>query len=483
MPVIIQGGMGMGVSNWVLARAVSQLGHLGVVSGTAIDTALVRRLQDGDPGGHMRRALNYFPFPDAAEKIVKAFYIPGGKPPRQRYRNIGLYTLHPSRGKLELTVVANFVEVFLTKEGHEGLVGINLLQKIQLPNLPSLYGAMLAGVDYVLMGAGIPREVPGALDLMAKHEAVRVRIPVDGAGPEEIYEFEFDPVAVFRKKLLPLKRPDFLPIIASSTLAISLARKSHGAIQGFIVEGPLAGGHNAPPRGALQLNERGEPLYGPRDEVDLTKIVELGLPFWLAGSFADPERLAWARAQGAAGIQVGTAFAFCRESGIQDAIKREVLRMAREGTVDVFSDPTASPTGFPFKVVGLRGSISEKEEYGKRPRICDLGYLRTLYKTPEGEIGYRCASEPVEAYTRKGGKVEDTAGRKCLCNSLQATIGLGQYQANGYLEPPLLTSGEDVKRIARFLRPGQDSYSAKDVIDYISSADSRYPSSSTVLTH
>lgn len=56
LPATIQGGTGVGVSNWRLARAVSLRGERGVVSGTAIDTVLVRRLQDGDPGGQMRRA-------------------------------------------------------------------------------------------------------------------------------------------------------------------------------------------------------------------------------------------------------------------------------------------------------------------------------------------------------------------------------------------------------------------------------------------
>jgi NAD(P)H-dependent flavin oxidoreductase YrpB (nitropropane dioxygenase family) len=48
---LIQGGMGVAVSNHRLARAVAMTGHLGVVSGTAIDLVLVRRLQDGDPDG------------------------------------------------------------------------------------------------------------------------------------------------------------------------------------------------------------------------------------------------------------------------------------------------------------------------------------------------------------------------------------------------------------------------------------------------
>jgi len=66
--------------------------------------------------------------------------------------------------------------VFLAKEGHDGLVGINYLEKIQLPTLPSLYGAMLANVDYVLMGAGIPRAIPGALDHLAQGEPAQLKI-------------------------------------------------------------------------------------------------------------------------------------------------------------------------------------------------------------------------------------------------------------------------------------------------------------------
>ena len=69
LPRVIQGGMGVGISHWRLARAVSEAGQLGVVSGTALDQILVRRLQDGDPGGHMRRALDRFPFPAMAGRV------------------------------------------------------------------------------------------------------------------------------------------------------------------------------------------------------------------------------------------------------------------------------------------------------------------------------------------------------------------------------------------------------------------------------
>jgi len=63
--------MGVGVSSWTLAREVSLLGQLGVVSGTALDTVLVRRLASGDPGGHMRRAIAGFPFRAFAERTLE----------------------------------------------------------------------------------------------------------------------------------------------------------------------------------------------------------------------------------------------------------------------------------------------------------------------------------------------------------------------------------------------------------------------------
>ena len=71
--------MGAAVSGWKLARAVSLTGQLGVVSGTALDVVLARRLQLGDPDGHLRRALDMFPFPEIAQRVLQRYFIPGGK--------------------------------------------------------------------------------------------------------------------------------------------------------------------------------------------------------------------------------------------------------------------------------------------------------------------------------------------------------------------------------------------------------------------
>src|SRR5216684_8056083 len=125
--------------------------------------------------------------------------------------------------------------------------------------------------------------------------------------------------------LPPLRRPQFLAIVSSHTLAAAILKRANGKVDGFVVEENAAGGHNAPPRGKLQLNSLGEPIYGERDQVDLEKMRVLGLPFWLAGGYGSPEKLRVAFEAGAAGVQVGTAFAFCAESALRDDYKQAIL--------------------------------------------------------------------------------------------------------------------------------------------------------------
>src|SRR5579875_1425400 len=214
-PVIIQGGMGAGVSSWRLAQAVSRLGQLGVVSGTALDEILVRRLQDGDPGGYMCRALEAFPFPAMAERIRREYYIPGGKAATAPYRTMPAHAQDEPRALTELCIVSNFVEVFLARRGHLNPVGINYLEKIQIPHLPSIYGAMLAGVGYVLMGAGIPLHIPGVLDAYAAHHPAEYKLAVTGAvqGVGEDTMMRFDPAEYSDGPFPDLTRPNFLAIV------------------------------------------------------------------------------------------------------------------------------------------------------------------------------------------------------------------------------------------------------------------------------
>lgn len=471
-PMIIQGGMGVGVSGWRLANAVARAGELGVVSGTALDVLCARRLQDGDPGGHVRRALAHLPLPGVGARVIDRYFVHGGKGRGTPYKPVPVFGIQPSRLVQELTLAANFAEVFLAKEGHDGVVGVNYLRKIELPIPVACLGAMLAGVDYVLVGAGNPADVPRLLDDLAARRDTGFPIKVQGfTSADRDVEARVNPDELLAGTDAVLRRPTFLAIVASNDLAAGLAGNTATRPDGFVVEGASAGGHNAPPRGPRRIDDHGQPVYGERDVVDLAELADLGLPFWLAGSFGTPEGLRRARRLGAAGIQVGTAFAVCRESGMALGAKRQLLRQAAEASVEVRTDWRASPTGFPFKIVQLEGTLSDTDVYRGRPRLCDLGVLRVPYKTTDGAIHYRCPAEPLAAYTEhKGGRLENTEGRQCLCNALLATAGHPQRRSDGYVEPPLVTGGTDyatVTELMRRLPPDRTLYDAADVIAHL----------------
>jgi NAD(P)H-dependent flavin oxidoreductase YrpB (nitropropane dioxygenase family) len=463
LPVVIQGGMGVAVSSWQLARAVSQTGQLGVVSGTALDVVIARRLQDGDVGGHVRRALGSFPVPAMAQRMMSTYFLEGGRAPGQPYHPVPKLSMQTPVAGLELSVVANYAEVWLAKEGHDGLVGINFLEKVQMATPSAAYGAMLAGVDYVLMGAGIPAEIPQLLDRLALHELCSLDLHVDGA--TIAYSVGLDPQALTGGGLAPLRRPMFLAIVSAHVLAAYLARQDATRPDGFVVEGPRAGGHNAPARGRPVLDDDGQPVFGPRDDADLAKVAAVGLPFWLAGGYSTAAHVTQALSVGAAGVQVGTLFALCEESGLDPAIRQEMLTELGAGELIVRTDPRASPTGFPFKVATLKQTMSEAEEYAARPRLCDLSYLRVPFEREPGNLGYRCPAEPVNMYVRKGGDIADTVGRKCLCNGLTAGIGLGQSRRDGYSEVPIVTLGADLDGVARMLSDMPEGWTAVEAVD------------------
>jgi NAD(P)H-dependent flavin oxidoreductase YrpB (nitropropane dioxygenase family) len=465
LPLVIQGGMGVNVSSWQLARQVALRGQLGVVSGTALDAVLARTLQNGDPGGHLRRALAHFPDQEMAGRILDRYFRDGGRPPGTPYRPNPTLTLNPTREAVELSVLGNYAHVWLAKDGHDGLIGINFLEKVQMATPSAALGAMIAGVDYVLMGAGIPREIPQLLTDLAAGR--RGELTVDVHDSSRRHATSVDPVALLGDLLPPLTRPCFLAIISLHSLASYLCRDDDIRPDGFVVEGPTAGGHSAPPRGKLTLDDEGQPLYSARDHADLGAVARLGLPFWLAGASGTPERLAEAVAAGANGIQSGTVFALCAESGLEPDLRQQLLDELEAGRLVVRNDPRASPTGFPFKVATLDGTLSDETLYAQRERRCDLSYLREPYERGDGSVGYRCAAEPVAAYVRKGGTVEETVGRKCLCNALMANVGLGQHRKDGYDETAAVTLGQDLDGARRLAALHPHGWTAGDVVSWL----------------
>ncbi len=470
---IIQGGMGVNISRPLLANTVSRLGGLGTISGVALERVMARILAIGDPGGDIRRALSHFPFQDIAKMVLDAYFIPEGSDPKKKPRAVPVYSVKPSRLLIASIICANYAFVWLAKEGHNKPISVNYLEKIATPHVYAVTGAMLAGVDVITMGAGLPFDMPPMITALLEGRELEYPVPVirqDRSRGKHIVRF--NPREFFGVELPQMKRPAFLPIISSLLLAkLCLDSKNipTGGVQGFVVETDTAGGHNAPPRGQPTFDELGQPNYGPKDVVDYLKLAALlkehGLPFWIGGSFASPEKLAWTIEQGAQGIQVGTAFALCEQSGMDPIIRQEVRRLGFRGELVVRTDPTASPTGFPFKVVQSTGTVSDRATYEARCRICDQGALVVLYERPDGSIGTRCSAEPVEDYVRKGGKAEDTLGVRCLCNGLLVTGGLASPDDD---EPAIITIGDDATRITQILMTNENSsYGAADVMQYL----------------
>jgi len=456
---VVQGGMGVGVSGWRLARASAMAGAIGIVSGTAVASLMADALQNGDPGGHYRRALAHFPFPQKAKDVLEAFYVEGGN--TRRFKELPMWRFDPSSILQSTTLCASFSFVWLAKEGHTNPIGINLLHEIEMPHMLTLIGAMLAGVDLLVMGAGIPKDIPDLIDSILAGGEITYMVPVIDH-PNKFLPLTFNPEEFLGGPLPEMDRPLFFPIVSSYVLAEKLHYSwCVGKIDGFVAEASVAGGHNAPPRGQLQLTSAGEPIYGDRDKIKPEKFVEIGLPFWLAGSFGSPEGLKKAQALGARGVQVGTAFAFCEESGIDPVLKSKGRRMIYNDELFVHTSAVASPTGYPFKLLSMPGTIFEKEIYNARVRNCSMGYLRKAVWL-NGKVVFRCSAEPEDGYESKGGDINNTIGRMCLCNALTSTVGSRPGEMS------VLTAGDDIASVRRMMRNENSSYSAEEVVKHLS---------------
>jgi len=495
--------MGIYVSNWRLAKAVAMAKPgitAGTVSGTALDAVYVRMLQLGDPGGHVRRALAAFDarFGTAiGRRILDRYFIDGGKAPAARYTNVPMQTVHALNGGdaiplpvkqgapvtltledhiVELLIATGFAEVWLAKEGHDGPIFINFLKKVDVPLIYVMYGAMLAGVDGVIVGAGNPEGLPAICSRLARHEAVTYDLLLLYREAGEAFHILFDPQLVSDGKLAQhaLRRPAFLAIVSQVNLLKALAQSQSEAPDGFIVEHHTAGGHNAGPQGPMRKDSNGQPLYSEIDEPDLPAIREVGFPFWLAGGYGNREKLQEALNAGAAGVQVGSTFALAEESGMKPAFRTAILDELKKGTDDatLVGTTLVSPTGYPFKVVQLNDTVADHTVFSARRRVCDIGLLQQRGLSQPATDGtrrlfHRCQAGPVADFVSKRGLQRNTEDRRCLCNGLLSCVGLAQVvKQNGKLaeEPAIVTLGNHLDGIRRLSRHGQTTYWARDVV-------------------
>ena len=488
-PALISGGMGVRISWWVMSRIVSMMGGLGVVSGTGLEIVYPRLLQDGDPGGNVRRAFTELARRQPALsadiwEIFNSYYIEGGRAPGTPYKSVPPCRLTrvenfkpgpdsfwelPKEMQV-LVMAANFAEVWLAKEGHDKPVGINFLRKVERPLPWALYGAMLAGAAYVLVGAGSPDELPSMIEKLSRHEPTEMSFKVYGTRSDSgsFYATVRPEELKISGEALPV--PKFLAIVSSFGLAQALAADPATRPYGFVVEGSEAGGHSVAPS-KRRVAPDGKPLlvYTEQDKADIGAIAKLGLPFWLAGSYSGRGSLAAARAAGASGIQFGTLAALSGQSGMTPELRSKVVKMLAAGELRV-ENTMVSPTGFPFKVAQVPGTISEEAVFQARPRRCDIGLLQVNYLTPDGKLGYRCPAEPVDRFVAKGGRVQNTVGRGCLCNALLSAAGCPQVCPGGYVEPPIVTLGENLesaKELLAQLPPGQETYTIGKALNFL----------------
>lgn len=455
---LIQGGMGLLISMSHLAKSVSTFPGrqaLGTVTLTAVDRYLAWILQAGDPSENYRKAFKAFPIPALASRMWKRYFYANDSKGFELLR-LPKWSLEPDQELDELGIMAGFCEVFLAKQNHTCPIAVNMLHKVQNSMLPILFGAIIAGVDMVIMGAGIPKELPRVLNELSLCQPTYLTVDAHPSSQVKTFRKDFDSVRYLDGKKLDLNRPAFCAIISSDTLGRYLIRDPLTKPDGFVVEHYTAGGHSAPPRNKLS--------YGQLDEPDLTKILDFGLPTWLAGGYGHPEKLGEAKKLGFQGVQVGTNFAPCHESNLFDGLKEQIITLVKKDEL-VVDTTNVSSSGYPFKVVRLAHTLSETDVLNDRIRFCEHGQL-TVPISDGKTVQYLCSAEPIGTYLKKGGEVDDTIGKGCLCCGLYATAGFNQVRPNGFVEPPIVTLGDDISGI-KLLTQGKNHYSAHEVCKYI----------------
>ena len=286
---IIQGGMGVGVSLSSFAGAVASEGGIGVIS-----TA-----------------------------------------------QIGFYRPDFERNPLEANLKAIKEQVALAKEKAKGgIIGANIM--VATRNYKEyVTAAVRAGVDLIISGAGLPRNLPEYV----RNSAVKIA-----------------------------------PIVSSEKAAKVICRlwdrNHHCAPDMVVIEGPLAGGHLgfsekelAPfvRDSAAEINH----MMADYDE-EIRRIIhvcheygekyEKEIPVVVAGGIDTAEKTRHALSLGASGVQAATPFVATKECDAHKNFKEAYIKATKEDVVIL-----KSPVGMPGR--GIKNAFLERVAQGKRNEI------------------------------------------------------------------------------------------------------------------
>lgn len=272
---VVQGGMGIGVSANRLAGTVASLGGVGTISSVDLrrhHPDLMERTR-GLTGAAAREAI------DAAN----------------------------------LLALAREVRAAQQRAGGRGLLAINVMRAVSAYG-PSITRALECGIDAVVVGAGLPLDLP---DLAREHpRAALIPILSDARGVQLVVrKWE-------RKKRLP---------------------------DAIVIEHPrLAGGH----LGAARIADLDDPRFEFENAIPQSLAflraagVEREVPLIAAGGIRSQAEIRRLQELGAAAVQLGTPFAVTRE-GDADAAFKQVLAQATDDDLVEFT----SVAGLPARAV------------------------------------------------------------------------------------------------------------------------------------
>ena len=311
---ILQGGMGIGISLDRLAGAVAACGGMGTIS--TADCGMDEPDFESDQKGANLRAL--------ARQVRHA--------------------KEQAKGK--------------------GLVAINaMVATVQYAD--SIRTALRAGVDAVVCGAGLPRDLP----------AIARSVPESDAA--------------------------LAPVVSSgraASLICKLWDRNYQTAPDFVLlEGPLAGGHLGFSKEEAREAQAGHPH--PLSEL-LHEVLEALAPFkdkyqrdipvFVAGGVKNGVEMARYMQEGAAGAQFATRFIATEECDASDGYKQALMDAKQEDITIV-----QSPVGLPGRA--LRSPLVQRVEAGTQPapRRCD----DCLVPCPRGKAPY-CISRALMAARR-----------------------------------------------------------------------------------
>ena len=443
--------MGVAVSSWQLARTVGSRRRASASCPAPGSTSSSRAgCRTATPTATCAARSPRSRCPRSPHEVLDHYFVEGGRDPRrQPYIAIPRPSLTRDAARPAAHVVANFVEVWLAKEGHDGLGRRELPREDPDDRRRGRRTARCSPASTSCSWAPASRRTSRPLLTSSPSTAV-ASLPVDVAEalPDETWAVTIDPREVMRRRRCRRCAADLPRDRANHVLAQYLARDEVTRPDGFVVEAPTAGGHNAPPRGKLVLDETGQPVYGPRDVCDPTQ-VRRPRPAVLARRFVrrPGASCGGAEALGARGIQVGTLFALSADSGFRPTSASGCVRSLVDGTLATRTDALASPTGFPFKVAPARRARCRTSGCATTaPRCATSATCARRSARRTASVDYRCPAEPDHMFERKGGehRRRSPAAPACATRSSRASASR-RCARTAEPELPLVTLGDDLE--------------------------------------